>query len=111
MINLHVFEDFDFRPIFGGFLEGLGISKLVIFLLFFRIFYHANFEAFFWTAKNAIFGHIFLILGRLGGSCGPGKLKLRAWLKRKSPSMLNPYVEGNVYPFVVCFFGFLSLSV
>ena len=71
---------------------------------FFRIFFHANFEAFFWTAKNAIFGHIFSILGPLGGSCGPGKLKLRAWLKRKSPSMLNPYVEGNVYPFVVYFF-------
>ena len=34
MINLHVFWDFDFRPIFGGFLEGLGTSKLVIFSLF-----------------------------------------------------------------------------
>ena len=71
---------------------------------FFRIFYHANFEAFFWTAKNQVFEKRISILGPLGGSCGPGKLKLRAWLKRKSPSMLNPYVEGNVYPFVVYFF-------
>ena len=55
MINLRVFGDFDFRPIFGGFLEGLGTSKLVIFSCFSH-FYHANFEAFFCTAKNAIFG-------------------------------------------------------
>ena len=34
MINLRVFGDFDFRPIFGGFLEGLGTSKFVIFSLF-----------------------------------------------------------------------------
>ena len=34
MINLHVFWSFDFRPIFGGFLKGLGTSKLVIFSLF-----------------------------------------------------------------------------
>ena len=38
MINLHVFGDFDFRPIFGGFLEGLGTSKLVIFSYFFAFF-------------------------------------------------------------------------
>ena len=38
MINLHVFGDFDFRPIFGGFLEGLGSSKLVIFSPFLHFF-------------------------------------------------------------------------
>ena len=31
MINLRVFGDFDFRPIFGGFLEGLETSKFIIF--------------------------------------------------------------------------------
>ena len=71
MINLHVFGDFDFRPIFGGFLEGLGTSKLVSFFHFFRICYHANFEAFFCTAKNAIFWHIFQFWARLAGRADP----------------------------------------
>ena len=86
----------DFRGVWGP--QNWWFSR------FFRIFYHANFEAFFRTAKNQVFEKSTVILGPLGGSCGPGKLKLRAWLKRKSPSMLNPYVEGNIYPFVVCFF-------
>ena len=50
---------------------------------FFRIFYPANFEAFFRTAKNQVFEKRISILGPLGGPCGLGKLKLRAWLKEE----------------------------
>ena len=85
MINLHVLGDFDFRPIFGGFLEGLGTSKLVIFCLF-RIFYHSNFEAFFRSAKSQVFEKSTVIFGPFGGMCRPGKQSLELGLKRKSLS-------------------------
>ena len=52
MINLHVFWDFDFRFIFGGFLEGLGTSKLVIFSLFSH-FLPCKFRSFFSDGKKS----------------------------------------------------------
>ena len=51
---------------------------------FFCIFFHSNFEAFFWTAKNAIFEKRIVILGPFGGPCGPGKQSLELGFMRKT---------------------------
>ena len=55
MINLRDFGDFDFRPIFGGFLEGLGTSKLVIFSHFSH-FLPCKFRRLFSNSKKSDFG-------------------------------------------------------
>ena len=55
MTNLRVLGDFDFRPIFGGFLEGLGTSKLVIFSHFSH-FLPCKFRSLFLDVKKSGFG-------------------------------------------------------
>ena len=85
MINLHVFWDFDFRPIFGGFLKGLGTSKLVIFSLFSH-FLPCKFRSLFSDGKKSGKKKSTVILGPFGGPCGPGKQSLELGFKRKSLS-------------------------
>ena len=67
MINLHVFWDFDFRPIFGGFLEGLGTSKLVIFSLFLH-FLPCKFRSLFSDGKKSEKNFVYGDFGPVGRS-------------------------------------------